>query len=381
MTKSLSFIEYTLAIVWQRVEDTCRNDAHSLGLFRIFWGIYILLFVAPYSAYVSQVPPSFYDPPVLSLAFLFSGFPPYWLMLAGDLVRIWVVVLITIGVKTRVCTIVLCGLTFISTNFVYSFGKIDHDTLVWTVAICLAFTDWGVFYALVPDRSVNPKVAARALATAGILIAFGMFTAGFGKALHWTNLDPSRSGFLGWFYPGYYTLDRTLLLAPLVPKVPPQLFKIADYCAVLFELSAFFFLLAGRAGWRIWLLVAAGFHLINALLLNIPFHIQVLVYLPFVALARFAGSPNIAISPTTAVPWWRVPLIIAAIILGVAHTAQRLNGGGSQFLFIEGDSAVRLTLYVSLVLLALCAMVIATDLASRVYGARLHYTRSRRGVP
>jgi hypothetical protein len=381
MTKSLSFIEHILAVVWQRVEDTCRNDAHSLGLFRIFWGMYILLFVAPYSAFVSQVPQSFYDPPVLSLAFLFSGFPPYWLMLAGDLVRIWLVVLITIGVKARVCTIVLCLLTFISTNFVYSFGKIDHDTLVYAVALCLAFTDWGVFYALAPDRSVNPKVAARALATAGILIAFGMFTAGFGKALHWINLDPSRSGFLGWFYPGYYTLDRTLLLAPLVPKVPPQLFKIADFCAVLFELSAFFFLLAGRAGWRIWLLVAAGFHITNALLLNISFHIQVLVYLPFVALARFSGRPDIGGSPTTPIPWWRVPVIIGAIILGVAHTAQRLNGGGSQFLFIEGGSVVRLTLYVSLVLLALCAVVIATDLATCVCGARLHYARSRRGVP
>jgi hypothetical protein len=207
-------------------------------------------------------------------------------MLTGDLVRIWLVVLITIGVKARVCTILLCLLTFISTNFVYSFGKIDHDTLVWAVALCLAFTDWGVFYALVPDQSADPRVAARALATAGVLIAFGMFTAGSGKALHWINLDLSRSGFLGWFYPGYYLLDRTLLLAPLVPKVPPQLFKIADFCAVLFELSAFLFLLAGRTGWRIWLLVAASFHLTNALLLNISFHIQVLVYLPFVALAR-----------------------------------------------------------------------------------------------
>ena len=100
MTKSLSFIERTLAIGWQRVEDTSSNDAHSLGLFRIIWGIYILLFFAPYSAFVSQVPQSFYNPPVLSLAFLFHGFPPNWLMLAGDLVRIWLLVLITIGVKT-----------------------------------------------------------------------------------------------------------------------------------------------------------------------------------------------------------------------------------------------------------------------------------------
>src|ERR1700730_15649122 len=124
--------------------------------------------------------------------------------------------------------------------------------------------------------------------------------------------------------------------------------------------------LAGRASWRVWLLVAAGFQLMNVLLLNISFHIQVLAYLPFVALVRCFGRPSTGGNATTAIPWWRVPLIIAAILLGVAHTAQRLKGGGSQFLFIEGDSVVRLTLYVSLVLPALCAVVIATDLATCV---------------
>jgi hypothetical protein len=381
MTKSLTFVERILTICWQRLEDTCSNDARSLGLFRIFWGIFVLLFVAPYSAWVGQVPQSFYNPPVLSVAFLFAGFPPYWLLLAGDLVRIWLVVLITIGVKTRVCTIVLCLLTFISTNFAYSFGKIGHDILLWAVALCLAFTDWGVTYALVPDRRINPKVAARALATAGVLIAFAMFTAGFDKALHWINFDLSTSGFLCWFYSGYYTLDRKLLLAPFVLKVPPQSIKILDFAAVAFELSPFFFLLAGRAGWRAWILIATCFHLANALLLNIPFHIHVLVYLPFVALARFFGRASAGGSVTTAVLSWRVPVIIFAIILGLAHTAQRLKGGGSSFLFVEGDSVVRLAVYVSLVLLALCALLIALDLTTCVYGTRLHRARSRHGVP
>jgi hypothetical protein len=144
MKKSLIFVERTLAICWKRIEDTCSNDACSLGLFRIFWGTYMLLFYAPYSAWVGQVPQSFYSPPVLSPAFLFPGFPPYWVMLAMDLVRIWLVVLITIGIRTRVCTIVLCLLTFISLNFVYSFGMVVHDILVWVAALCLAFTDWGV---------------------------------------------------------------------------------------------------------------------------------------------------------------------------------------------------------------------------------------------
>lgn len=331
--------------------------------------MYILLFAAPYSAFVGQVPQAFYNPPVLSLGYFFAGFPPYWLMLAGDLVRIWLVVLITIGVRTRLCTIILCLLTLISTNFVYSFGKIDHDTLVWAVALCLAFTDWGVPYALVPDRRIDPNVAARSLATAGVLVAFAMFSAGFDKALHWINFNLSTSGFLSWFYSGYYTLDRRLLLAPIVLKVPPQFFKILDYAAVAFELSPFFFLLAGRAAWRAWILVATCFHLANALLLNISFHIHLLVYFPFIALAHFLGRSNIGGEATNATfSWWRGPVIISVIILALAHTAQRLEGGGSQFLFVEADFVVRLSLYVSLVLLTVGAVVIAIDLKTVIQG-------------
>ena len=381
MTKCLTFVERSLTILWQRLEDACSNDARSLGIFRIFWGIFVLLFIAPYTAYVGQVPQAFYNPPVLSLAFLLPGFPPYSLMLAGDLARIWLLVLITIGIKTRFCTIILCLLTFLSENFVYSFGKINHDTLLWAVALCLAFTDWGVPYALVPDRRVNPKTARRALATAGVLVAFGMFTAGFEKALHWINFDLSTGGFLSWFYGLYYILDRRLLLAPLVFRVPPQLFKILDYAAVAFELSPFFFLLAGRTAWRVWLLVAICFHLANALLLNIPFYGQVLVYLPFVAFARSLGRHKVGATATKAVFSWRVPVIICAIILGAALTAQRLKGGGSQFLFIEGSSAVSISLYVSLVLLALCGVMIAIDLTTLVGGTRSYGDTSRNAVP
>jgi hypothetical protein len=377
MTKFFNFAERSLTLVWQRLEESCNNDARSLGLFRIFWGAYVLLFLAPYSAFAGQVPQSFYNPPVLSLGNVFGGFPPYWLMLAGDLARIWLVVLITIGVKTRRCTITLCLLTFISNNFVYSFGKIDHDTLLWAVALCLAFTNWGVHYALVPDRPVNPKAATRALATAGVLIAFGFFSAGFEKALHWVNFDFSTGGFLSWFYPGYYLLDRKFLLAPLVFRVPAQSFKILDYTAVAFELSPFLFLLAGRIAWRTWLLVATCFHLANALLLNIPFYGHVLVYLPFIAFARWLGRPDVGDRATNPVFSWRVPVIVCAAILGAALTAQRLTGGGSQFLFIEGGSAVIISLYVSLVLLSFCAVMIAIDLTRRPLSARLSRDSSR----
>jgi hypothetical protein len=364
MTKPLIFVERALGAWWQRIEDNCRNDDLSLGLFRIFWGIYLLLFFAPYSAWVGLVPQAFYKPPVLSLAFLSPGFPPYWLMLAADLVRIWLLVLITIGIKTRLCTIVLCILSIISTNFTFSFGKIDHDILVWAVGFCLAFTDWGVLYAVLPDRRVDPKIASRALATAGVLIAFAMFSAGSGKAVRWINLDFSTNGFLSWFNPGYFTLGRVYLLAPIVPKIPPHLLKIIDYAAVAFELSPFLFLLSGRIGWRFWLLLAAIFHVANALLLDIPFYTHVVVYLPFIALARFVRKPESGDNAASPVYSWRIPVVIFAVVLGVAHTAQRLSGGGGQFLFTAGSTDLSpLMVYGPLTLLVFCFVIIAVDLS------------------
>jgi hypothetical protein len=376
----LNFVERSVGVAWQRLEETCNNDARSLGLFRIFWGWFILLFVAPYSAFVSRVPHAFYNPPILSLANLFTGFPPYWLMLGGDLARIWLVVLITVGIKTRWCTITFCLLSVLSHSFLYSFGKIDHDVVLWAVTLCLAFTNWGVYYALIPDRRADPKVTTRALATAGVVIAFGFFTAGFEKALHWVNFNLSSGGFLSWFYPGYYLLDRKFLLAPLVFRVPAQSFKILDYAAVAFELSPFLFLFAGRTAWRAWLLVATCFHLANALLLNIPFYIHVLVYLPFITFPRGFGRMNLEARATNAGFRWWLPVTVCAVILGVALTAQRLKGGGSQFLFIEGASVVSISLYVSLVLLSFCALMIALDLGTRLAGARLSRASSRSAV-
>ena len=377
MIRFLNFVERSVAIAWQRLEETCNNDARSLGLFRIFWGWFILLFVAPYSSFVSQVPQAFYNPPILSLANLFAGFPPYWLMLGADLVKIWLVVLITVGIKTRWCTITFCLLTFLSHSFLYSFGKIDHDVVLWAVTLCLAFTDWGVYYALIPDRRTDPKVTRRALATAGVVIAFGFFTAGFEKALRWVNLDLSTGGFLSWFYPLYYLLDRKFLLAPLVFRIPAQSFKILDYTAVAFELSPFLFLFAGRTAWRVWLLVATCFHLANALLLNIPFYVHVLVYLPFISFPRGIRRLNLEVRATNAGFRWLLPATVCAVLLGAALTVQRLTGRGSGFLFIEGASAVTISLYVSLVLLSFCALMIALDLTTRSAGARLSRVGSR----
>jgi hypothetical protein len=139
--------------------------------------------------------------------------------------------------------------------------------------------------------------------------------------------------------------------------------KIVDYAAAAFEVSPFLFLFAGRIGWRVWLLVAAIFHLANALLLNIPFYIHVLVYLPFIALARIVRKPESGDNAALPVFSWRIPVVVFSVVLGVAHTAQRLRGGGGQFLFAAGSTDLSpLMLYGPLALLVFCFVIIAVDL-------------------
>jgi hypothetical protein len=170
----------------------------------------------------------------------------------------------------------------IGLNFQYSFGKIDHENLIYALLFCMAFSDWGCGLALWPDKMMKSEWAGKSLAVLSVFICFAMFTAGFGKALVWVDLDTSTSGFLGWSQRGIIEQGRNYLLSDLVASFPPFLLEAIDYIAVIFELSPIIFLLYSKSAWKIWLLVACFFHLGNTLFLNIPFMSHSLLYLVFV---------------------------------------------------------------------------------------------------
>ena len=111
-------------------------------------------------------------------------------------------------------------------------------------------------------------------------------TAGFGKALNWIDLNLTTSGFLSWFYSGYFNHGRDRLLAPLVLKISePLVWELIDTLAVVFELGALLAILS-RQRWYAWLTTACIFHLANCLLLNIDFEMNAIVYLAFVPWAQ-----------------------------------------------------------------------------------------------
>jgi len=178
-------------------------------------------------------------------------------------------------------TILFVVANFVGMSFQYSFAKIDHYILPYFLLLCLSVSGWGCYLAVQPEKEISPAATERSLSLAAVIICFGFFTAGFGKALSWIDFDLNTSGFAWWYYGGYYNLDRKLLLAPLFNQVPFRALEFFDYAGVAFELSPLFFLLWSHKVWHLWLLVASFFHLMNTLLLNIPFVGHSLVFLAF----------------------------------------------------------------------------------------------------
>ena len=357
MLKAIAYADKWVRRFWQRVSSNVSVNPESLGVFRVIVGLFLLLFYAPYSLWLREVPQAFFDPPLLSFANLFNNFPPAYVLYSLDMLGLVSLGLLTVGVKTRIATFTLFFTGIVSKNFLYSFGKIDHDILLWALLLCMMFSGWGTKFALLPDKPAKFDRPRLALSLLAVLTAFGMFTAGFQKVFFWLDFDPNTSGFLNWFYSGYHVLERTDLLAPLIPLIPAALFELVDYVAVVFELTGFVFLLLGRRAWRAWLVTAAAFHLVNILTLNITFNAHLLVYFAFVDFV--ALGQRFRLKP----PNFMRGVAVLTFILVTVRAVRLSLGQGSSFLFVGGPAVTDpVILYVSSVFWMFAIAVLLSNL-------------------
>ena len=320
MSKLIPYADRLARSLWERAARNISTDLTSLALFRIVFGLFSLLFLTPSFGWIKDAPQAFFDPPYLSFANLLPSFPGGAFFATLDVLAVLLLVFITLGVKARLSAVAFFIITVTGDSFAYSFGKIDHSFLSAVLPLCLAFSGWGTKYALLPDKPRRLDSVGLSLSAYAVLVAFGMFTAGFVKSLFWVDFNVSTSGFLSWFYGGYYNLGRTNLLASLVPLVPTTFFELADYAAVAFELSGFLFLLSGRRAWRLWLTLAATFHLLNVLTLNIGFISHFVVYLAFVDFSKLAGVWEPRRKPL------KIGLVALTAALGLAHLGGLYTG-------------------------------------------------------
>ena len=267
-------------LFWERVVRSTALSAESLSAFRVVFSFFLLVTHTPFN-WIAAAPRALFNPPVLSLANLFDGFPGTAFFIALDAASLLSLVCLAMGIRARTATIVYLLAAIIGQSFQYSFGKIDHPIMLYALLGCMTFSGWGQHLGVLRDKETKSDSTTRSLSLLSVLICFAMFTAGFEKALNWVDFDLKTNGFISWFRQGYYVSDRQFLLAHLVNYFPPLLLESFDYAAVALELSPLFFLLHSRKGWRVWLLIVCTFHLFNTLLLNIAFIENTMVYLVF----------------------------------------------------------------------------------------------------
>lgn len=259
--------------------------AEGLALSRIFFAAYFLLTGIPTFSWIGGNPPGFFNPPPLSVAAFFAGFPARAWFVALDLAICVLLILVFAGFMTRTSSILLSLAWIFGNSFRYSFGKIDHSIIALVTPMVMAFSGWGAAWSIDAKRGKTSNVVAWPLSMLALLLSFGFFSAGWPK-LAWADFDLGTHGARGWLVGGWYGLERNKLLAPFFMQVyNPYFWEVMDLTAVAFEIG-FIFTLARREMFRAFLFVAVMFHFANLLMLNIGFLTLIPVYVVFLPWER-----------------------------------------------------------------------------------------------
>lgn len=261
-----------------RIEYNSYVNAIDLSLFRILTGLFILFVYSPAWRIVGNFPQAFFEPRLFSFAYFFSDFPHPVFFIVLDILFYICVAAFSLGIFARYTLVAAFILAIAGNSFFFSIGKVSHDILLWLSLVFLAFTNCGRHFSMRPSKPVSPGVQKTSLGLFSLFIAYAMFTAGIHKLVQWVDFDLSTSGFLRWFYNGYFNMQRTELFADMVFDIPPVIVELMDYSAVAFEITGLIFLLWNRISWRGYLIIAVIFHMANTFLLNIQFDFHVVVY-------------------------------------------------------------------------------------------------------
>ena len=190
-----------MCVVLEPRGDQLCTPSTGLGVLRIAAGLFFLVWYMPVRRWVGEAPPAFFNPPPISLARFFSGFPPEAVMFAADVAGR------RAGLPDRRRR---------EGAVVHNRAdRIEHRRQRLRLRVrqdrprhppvrflgCMAFSGWGGQLAWLPDRPHRSDAPERSLALLAVCIAFAMFSAGFEKAIFWVDLDLQTGGFLSWSIP------------------------------------------------------------------------------------------------------------------------------------------------------------------------------------
>ena len=296
----------------------------DLGFYRIIYSACALL-ILPSITWLAEYPDSLIQPPPGPFQLL-SGFPSPAVLIVLEVLRAFTLVLLGLGVWTRLMSIAVAVMLLITYGLTYSLGKIDHTILLVLVPLILAFANWGSRLSIDALRGEQgalpqPQWPLRLLAFAIGLSFFA--AAGVKIATGWLSLNTQAAQ--GHFLIRYLIEGRTSWLAETASNLNlSPAWELLDWLTVVIELAV----LATLPWWRAFrtaLALTAVFHLGVLLLMDIAFAWNIVAYGAFVSwgalnipsTSRAAASLRSPVGK--ACLWIFVPVATAAAWV-LAHT-------------------------------------------------------------
>ncbi len=267
-----------------------------LAIFRIIYCLFIIVFTGLQSfSWLSDYFDYFFTPPELSIAKLFDSFPHQSFFICLSIINIISFFFIFWGLWTKYSSIIFACTYILGSNFVFSFGKIDHGIFLYITPFFLGLAGWGRYYSIDNwwKRSHYSEEDAEftdrktfTISVLALLIGFSFFTAGIVKVYGgWWRWDAEAVRYN--LYDHYYSWERVKYLAGYFIKIDNHLFwKLLDYLTISFEVG-FLASVVDRNIFKYFLSAAVIFHCFVLLMFNITFASNLIVYLLFINWEKF----------------------------------------------------------------------------------------------
>ncbi|MBK1898101.1 HTTM domain-containing protein [Chryseobacterium paridis] len=253
-----------------------------LAFYRIFFSLYLLWMGLSNANWVSRIPNSAMHPPISILSFT-DAVPPEWFFSGCYYGMYLCLLLILIGLKPRVFSILYMIMYIMTSNYAFSFGKIDHSFVYVLPIIFMAFSPWNTTYSFFPELKRETDVLSKSwpMFLLSMLLGFGIFTAGLAKILGgWLNTDMQSTQVF--FYQYRYGVGWHDLMSDFYDKINSQFFwEMLDYCTVFFE-SIFLVAFLKPKFFRFMIWITLFFHLNVLLMFNISFTFSIGFYALFI---------------------------------------------------------------------------------------------------
>lgn len=253
-----------------------------LAFYRIFFSLYLLWMGISNDSWVYSIPNSAMHPPISILSFT-DNVPPEWFFIGCYYSMYLCLLLILIGLKPRIFAILYMVVYIVSSNYAFSFGKINHTFVYALPIIIMAFSPWNMTYSFFPEPKRETDILSKSwpMFLLSMLLGFGIFTAGLAKILGgWLNTDIQSTQVF--FYQYRYGIGWDDLMSDTYDKINSQFFwEFLDYCTVFFE-TIFLVAFLKPKFFRLMILVTLFFHLNVLLMFNISFTYSIGFYALFI---------------------------------------------------------------------------------------------------